>query len=290
METFQKTLEDFRNYLNLIGYSKSTLQKIPSCVSEFLEFVKADNLKKITPQEIRCFHDYLQSRPNKRREGGLSDMMIIQEIYALKLFFHFLLETGHINKNPMSNYFFKKNKPKERVVLKIDEIKCLFDVARNLEEVVILHLFYSCGLRRTEAVKLNCNDVHFREGIVYVREGKGNQSRAIPVTPKVAEDLKNYYFIEREKVIKRRRNPAAFVLNSSGCRMRGDTFYKRFKKLLEISQISKNISLHHLRHSIATHLLENKMGYELVKDFLGHRHFESTQIYTHISNQQIQEL
>ena len=290
MGNHQKTMSDFRNYLAVIGYGKSTLQMIPTCVNEFLEFTEVVNLKKIVSQDIISFHEYLQTRPNKRKHGGLSEMMIIHEMYALKLFFNYLLYTEQICKNPMSNLFFRKNHPNERITLEIDEVKSLFDVAGTMEEVAILHLFYSCGLRRNEAVKLNYSDVHFREKLLYVREGKGSKSRVIPITQKVADDFKNYFYIEREKVTNIKRNSTGFILNSSGRRMQGDTFYKRFKKLLSAAKITKNVSLHHLRHSIATHLLENGMGFEYVKDFLGHKNLESTQIYTHVNNHLIENL
>ena len=159
---------------------------------------------------------------------------------------------------------------------------------------VILHLFYSCGLRRTEAQLLNIRDVHFRDQLLYVREGKGNKRRVIPMTAKVTTDLENYYSSERINMkTKNVSDEPAFMLNRFGCRMSGESYGELLKTIIKkstISHLSTIISLHHLRHSIATHLLQGGMGMEYVRDFLGHRFLDTTLIYAKVNAAQIRLL
>jgi integrase/recombinase XerD len=277
-------LQDFTNYIYQIGYSKGTQYQIPHCVKELLEqLVKP--VQQIEQQDILLFYEYLQSRPLKRRTGALSEVMIHHYIFAIKVFFNWLEQTEQITENPMSSLTFTKPTYRPREPLSQDEINQLFKATTTAKETAILHLFYSCGLRRTEAENLNTNDIHFTKNLLYVREGKGAKRRVIPVTEKVAFCLEKYYLKERPKV-----NEAAFILNVNGNRMKGDQYNNILKKVLKRTAIKKEISLHHLRHSIATHLLENGLSIEFVRDFLGHSQLETTQLYTKVFNKQIQNL
>jgi integrase/recombinase XerD len=116
--------------------------------------------------------------------------------------------------------------------------------------------------------------------MLYVREGKGGKSRAVPMTEKISEELKAYCYQER----KSKPNELAFITNNWGTRTTGGKCNNVLKELQQRSGIEKDVSLHSLRHSIATHLLESGLSVEYVRDFLGHSYLESTQRYTHIKN------
>ena len=165
------------------------------------------------------------------------------------------------------------------------EINQLFENTITAKETAILHLFYSCGLRRTEAENLNTSDIHFSKNLLYVREGKGAKRRVIPMNEKVKKELENYYNNERTKI-----NEESFILNRTNERMRGDSYNRALKEIIKRSEIEKEITLHHLRHSIATHLLENGLSIEFVRDFLGHSHLEATQIYAKVRAKQLKNL
>lgn len=132
--------------------------------------------------------------------------------------------------------------------------------------------------RRTEAVRLNTRDIHFKHQLLYVREGKRAKRRAVPMPVKVSEALEAYYLEERTQV--NTKDTDAFMLNRTGTRMSGDSYNRRLKEIAARTAIRREISLHYLRHSIATHLLETGLPVEYVRDFLGHSHLEATQIYT----------
>jgi len=135
--------------------------------------------------------------------------------------------------------------------------------------------------------------VHFRTGLLYVREGKGAKRRVVPMSKQVQDDLKTYAYKERKALCPPtggKPGETAFLIGHTGMRMSGDRAGKILKELLEKAEINREITLHSLRHSIATHLLEAGLDVENVREFLGHSHLESTQIYTRISKQQLRKL
>jgi len=278
-------IKQYKTHLERLGYNKSSVSMLPACTKDFLEFTEKE-VDNINSTDITAYHEYLQERPNQRRTGGLSESYINHHIYALKLFFGWQQEQGNITENPISSLVFKSPTTKPREVLTSDEIKQLYEATETLKEKAILGIFYGCGLRRSEGEKLNLKDLHFRSGILYVREGKGSKRRAVPMSEKVNQDLENYALKERFA----KPDETAFISNRIGTRTSGNSYNNSLKKLLEKAGIEKEITLHCLRHSIATHLLESGLSVEYVRDFLGHKHLESTQIYTRVKNTQLWNL
>jgi integrase/recombinase XerD len=291
MEIIESYKSRFRQYLVQLGYSKSTTQMLPELVSDFLRHTSEPSLENINAQHIQRFYEWLEIRPHKNKLGGLSEQYINHHIYALRTFFNWLETTNQIEYNPISSMKFKSPKSKVREPLTREEIQQLFEATTDLKEIAILHLFYSCGLRRSEGEALNKQDVHVKQKLLYVRKGKGAKCRVVPMTEKVSRDLQNYLeaCLPSGMEIKA-HDHEAFILNKIGNRMSGDSYNKVLKQLIERTDITKETSLHHLRHSIATHLLESGLTVEYVRDFLGHAHLESTQIYTKVSKRQIQSL
>jgi integrase/recombinase XerD len=281
--------EEFKTHLERLGYSESSQNMLPTCVAEFLSKLEEKNiynLLEITPKHIHDHYEYLTQRPNKRRGGGLSSRMINHHIYAIKLFLNYQEQLGNIKENPISGLSFPSPENTEREILTTQEIKKLYEMAESFREKAIIGIFYGCGLRRSEGVALNLTDISFKSSLLYVREGKGNKRRVVPINEKVLQDFKNYRHYERFT----KGNETSLITNSKGTRTSGNSYNKTVKALVTKAGIEKELSLHNLRHSIATHLLENGLSVEYVRDFLGHKHLESTQIYTKISNKQIQEL
>ena len=260
---------------------------LPACIRDFLEYGQYSSIQQILPMDISMFYEWLHERPLKRGEGALSEMMISHYVYALKVFFSWQLETGGITINPVSVLRFKSPERSYREPLTVGEIQTLFAAAVTCREHAMLHLFYSCGLRRSEAVRLGLSDVHFRPRLLYVRSGKGDRRRVIPLTDRVAVSLEQYVLQERGRA---RYTGTAFMLNNMGRAMSGNNYVTLLKSLLRKAGLGKDISPHHLRHSIATHLLQSGMSMEYVRDFLGHRCLESTQIYARPGSHQLQAL
>lgn len=284
-------IQSFKTYLHQVGYSAGTVKMLPALVKEFIQHQQISDISYIEQEKVKSFYAYLQTRPLKLRSGALSEMMIGHYVYALKTFFAWAEVTGQTDYNPISGLRFKRPKQNTREPLSTEEIKQLFDAATTLKQIALLHLFYSCGLRRSEGETLNISDIHFKQQLLYVREGKGAKRRVVPMTEKVSAALEDYYLSERTgSTAKKVKDTEAFLLNNTGSRMKGDQLNKLLQQLKEKAALQKEITLHHLRHSIATHLLQSGMSMEYVRDFLGHSFLETTQIYAKPKAEQLRLL
>ena len=284
-------LSSFKNYLYQVGYSATTQYMLPACVQEFLEQQQITDISCIKQAKVKAFYGYLQHRPLKRRAGALSEMMISHYVYALKTFFTWAELTGQLDYNPISGLKFKRPQQHHREPLSKEAIQQLFAATSTLQQTALLHIFYSCGLRRSEGEALNIQDVQVKEQLLYVREGKGAKRRVVPLTVAVSADLEQYYLNERRACTAKKASDAnAFLLNRVGNRMTGDQCNRALKQLAAQAGLSAECSLHHLRHSIATHLLQGGMRLEQVRDFLGHRYLETTQLYAKPTTEQLKLL
>ena len=153
----------------------------------------------------------------------------------------------------------------------------------------ILSVYYGLGLRRSEGVVLDINDILSSNGTVYIRKGKFNKDRYVPMTISVFHDIEMYISQIRPlqvKDIKCSEEHALFI-SERGQRITGNAIYERLQFIAKNAGLKTPLSLHSLRHSIATHLLEAGMSLENISSFLGHKSLESTQIYTHLINKSI---
>lgn len=267
----QRTIYNFRKELQGLGYSKSVVNNYPKYAQSLLEYSK-ENPKKITDKHLKNYYEYLKTKPNQRRKGTISERHIYAQLSAVKLYFEYLERTGEIKRNP---YNLKVKQPirKERTVLTPEEITELYNACKSLQETIIIHLCYGCGLRRSEAEHLNTKDIDYEKKLLYIRKGKGKKRRVIPLTETIIIDFKQY----------REKESESFLLNKWNTRMTGNKIYETFKKILKRTELDQDYTLHNLRHSIATHLLENGMSIEMVRDFLGHSQLVTTQVYTRIN-------
>lgn len=273
-----ESIYNYRKELETLGYSQSIVNNYPKYVQSFLEFTH-ELLENISEDHIKNYFNYLQNRPNQRRQGKLSESYIHSQQHSIKCFFDYLERIDQIKQNPFT-LKLKSPKHQERIVLTQDEIQTLYQTAQTPVETIILHLCYGCGLRRSEVLNLNTKDIDLEKKLLYVRQGKNKKRRVMPLTESIIENFR-IYILETEDY-----NNDSFLINKKGYRMSGDTIYRIFKNLLKRTKdIEPNhYCLHSLRHSIATHLLENDMNVEMVRDFLGHSQLSTTQIYTRINN------
>jgi integrase/recombinase XerD len=291
-------LSDYKTYLYQLGYKKQVQKSMLRKIKEFLQYLASIDFKNIIQQDISDFFEYLEQRPlqirrHKNTIGTLQPSTIYGYATALKIFFAWLEETEQIYENPISSMVFKRPEQNIRQPLTQSQIQDLFNATENIKQRIILHLFYSCGLRRNEAVQLDIKDVQFNKCMLYVRNGKGSKRRAIPITKSVAKDFETYYQDKRKQYENKTCN--AFILNNYQTRMQGDSYSLIFRNLLKKAAIQVTVrgvepNLHHLRHSIATHLLENGLSIKYVQEFLGHIAIDTTQIYTKVNTNQLYQL
>ena len=292
---FRELLSDYTRHLERVGYNPFTIKMLPSFVREFFHQIEQTGIKsleEVTPEVINSHYRYLKERPCKGRPGTLSESVLHSHLWAVRILFSYLQAEGSIEVNPFSLLTFPSPKKQEREILTSKEIEKLYQACETSLDRAILGLFYGLGLRKSEAQALNMRDISFKSRFLYVRSGKGKRRRVVPVTGKVTEDLKNYYLQERIRMLRKSKDPdreKAFILNSNGERMLGQSFWRKLRYLVLKAGIENpgRITLHSLRHSIATHLLGSGLSVEQVRDFLGHTNIESTQVYLRINNKEL---
>jgi integrase/recombinase XerD len=293
----------FKNWLDTLGYNKTTVYNLPIHIREFLHYLESeniDNLKDLHPIHIINYYNRLKKRTNNQvKSGSLSNSYLNKHQQAIKLFCNYLRQSGRLTLAYPDLNTEKKEENKIEVLTQ-KEIKSLFEATRLLishpkyapleeRDKALLTILYFCGLRRTEAVSLNFEDVNLDTNIIHVKQGKGYKERLVPIHKNNIKYLENYMFDSRIKLTKNSQEKALFVTYLK-TRMSGQSMLIRLNKMQDISDNqslrTKNITLHTLRHSIATHLLQNGMDLEQISRFLGHSSLESTQIYTHLVEEQ----
>jgi site-specific recombinase XerD len=306
---FNYLIEGFTQWMQLIGYADTTASTLPVHVREFLHYIedqkRITHITQLKSRHVNDFVRHLKYRPNLHRGGALSASHVNKTLQAVNTFARYLNQTGkHVLDITIKRM---PSDVDERTVLTVQEIKKLYEAtftghgfnARALgqRDRAMIAIFYSCGLRKDEGTKLNISDVDLVRRTVFVRKGKGNKQRYVPIAGKACSDIEAYlqegrnWFLNDNRSLwhsrqgwkKQDTHDESFFLNLKGQRMKA--FYHVFLSLKERAGIEKEFSTHHLRHSIATHLLQGGMKIEEIAKFLGHSSLESTQIYTHIVQQ-----
>ncbi len=288
MEVNVVLLENFKKWLQTLGYAESTVYGSVNYIRDFFFYLKSieiKSLEQITKTTIKDYHNYLEKRKNKRQSGSLSQNYIISNINALKRFSRYLQIT---EKAVLEiDIQIKSGQIQKKTILSKLEIKSLYKSCENnnlgIRDRAMLDIYYGCGLRRSEGISLDVKDVLLRQKLIYIRKGKGYRERYVPITETVKEYFETYINVTRKELLNGKKEEA-LLISYRGKRMTGNGLLIRLNKLLEKATINKQVGLHTLRHSIATHLLQSGMSLEDVSRFLGHASLESTQIYTHLAN------
>lgn len=289
----------FKEWLDILGFVQATVYNLPTAVREFLYYLEQNNIHQINQvshEHIKNYYNYLISRSNERQGGALSTNYINSHFWALEKFFEFLHHKGTQNL-PEVNLKRLKIQTLEREVLTQEEIKELYTIVENQEiqtqkqealnyqDKVLLTIYYGCGLRRSEGININIDDINFDTRVLHVKKGKYNKQRLIPFNKTASKILQDWVFDYRTILTKDKTESKLFI-NRNGKPLTGGTLAERLQRIINQSENiklkEKNITLHSLRHSIATHLLANGMDIQKVQRFLGHSSLETTQIYTHL--------
>lgn len=294
-ELYQKEAKEYKDYLLLLGYADETCQSKYLYLKEFfswLEEIGIYQIHHITAVEIADFYEYIQNRKSTRTKKTLKQKSVYDIMRCVQQYLGYALHLGKIKINPAS--YLKFNYPNEevnRIIFSQDQMRELYKVTETEQEKAILNIAYGCGLRASEVSQLNKEDVRLTENLIIVQKGKNSKRRLVPINDTIKTALELFIFSIEPK-------QKELFINSKGTRMQAGTLNKQLKKIIKRTDFGKiftqaeltKIGMHTLRHSIATHLLENGMPLEQVQIFLGHSHIESTEIYTHINQNQINEL
>jgi integrase/recombinase XerD len=259
-------LEKLKNELKLRGFSPLTVRNYSFFVEKFLHSAKK-NATEINEDDAKTYLGGLFEDKSKNT--------IMLAAAALKFFY-----TQVLNKD-FSNVRIPKKEKRLPEVLTKDEVKKMIDSADNRKSKLIISMLYSSGLRVSELVNLKVNDLDFKENTGWVRKGKGSKDRLFSLSPQICEEIKEYL---------QDKNDSRNYVFSKDKPLTTRNIQKIIKGTRVRSSIQKKVTPHTLRHSFATHLLEQGTDIRLIQAMLGHSSLNTTQVYTHISSDQIKKV
>lgn len=276
-------IDEIKDYINYVYIEKKLSDNTKSAYEKdlkvFSEFLNNKSISKITTNDIK---DYI----NHLNDTNVKDKTIARKIVSLRTFFDYLMREKIISVNPCEKIESPKLKKTLPKTLNVEEIDKLlnFKATTPLEyrNKAMLELMYATGLRVSELVNLEVNDINIKDNYVKVF-GKGKKERIVPmadITTKIMDEYINNY---RSFLLKGYLTDKVF-LSSYGKGITRQGFFKILKKIANEQGIEKDFSPHTLRHSFATHLLEYGADLRSIGEMLGHENIKTTQIYTHLSN------
>ncbi len=295
--SYKALLEDFTNWLDILGFSATMQKNYPAQLCEFLYWLEQNGHTQITTiskEDVKSYYRYLQQRPNKTRGGGLSKAYLNAHQNSLKKFREYLKKHHH---KPFEMHIKREKKTDQLInYCTPSEIKALFNATNYSHQLprfrarnkALLVCLYSLGMRRNEVINLQLNDILWDKERVFVRKGKNYKERFVPINRYNLEILEDYVFDGRMDFNKASESEYVFVTQRSqkiSSFALGNDLQRIVKATHNTTLQTKNITPHSLRHSIATHFLQAGMPIEDIRQFLGHSSLESTQIYTHLAKQ-----
>lgn len=274
----QRHIDKFINYLKVEkNASNHTIINYSVDLEVFKNFIGDKDIGSIDHLALRRFLAELRTKNYSKRT-------IARKLASLRSLFRFLFREGYIKKNPITAISTPKLDKKLPVFLDTAKIDRLLaapsdkDLA-GLRDRALLETLYSSGLRVSELVGLDIDDVDFISGVIKVM-GKGAKERIVPIgEPALAAITKYMDKRGQEKI----RDDKAVFLNSRGTRMTDRSVRRILDTHIKACSIVEHISPHSLRHSFATHLLDRGADLRSVQELLGHMNLSTTQIYTHVT-------
>jgi integrase/recombinase XerD len=294
-KTYQEQLLEYKEQLQILGYNNTTCNLRYHTLKKFFSFLESlgiYELKQIKAHTIDQYYSHIQNKKSLNTGENLKHKTVQDYMRYIKNYLEYSREQGKIKTNPASHLEFKYIfESVERFIFSPSQIQELYLVSDSLEKA-ILNIGYGCALRVGEMEKINTQDIKLQDKKVIVQCGKNSKRRIVPITTKIKNELQN--FIQNHN----QENQNALFINTKNRPMREWTFNKMLKEMVVKTNFGKQlprhelnkISFHSLRHSIATHLLQNGMKLEQVQVFLGHNERQSTTIYTHVNQNQLNQL
>ena len=267
--------------------SNNTLQSYKRDITQYESYINEENLQylKVTKDDIK---KYLENLKNM----GKKSSTISRNIASIRSFYQYLVRTKKIKEDPTEGIQSPKVEKRVPSVLSSKEVELLLEQPKavdlkGIRDKAMLEFAYATGMRVTEIINLNLEDVNLKEG--YVSCTNANKQRNIPLGAISINALKEYIKKARPYLIKSEDEKSLFV-NINGKRLTRQGFWKIVKFYKEQAHIDKDITPHVLRHSFATHLLQNGADLKAIQVMLGHSDISSTQVYMQFQDEGLKNI
>jgi len=267
--------------------SENTLQSYRRDIVQYKKYIEANNIN-YTKVNTKDFKTYLQYLHDMNKKSST----ISRNLASIRLFYQFLLRNNKVKADPTEGIQSPKIEKRVPSILTSQEVSLLLEQPKNIDlkgirDKAMLEFAYATGMRVTEIISLNIEDVKLEEGYVVCKTG--SKERNIPLGKISLKALEEYIEDSRPILIKTESEKALFV-NINGRRLTRQGFWKIVKFYKEQAHITKEITPHVLRHSFATHLLQNGAELKAIQTMLGHSDISSTQVYMQFQDESIKNV
>ena len=281
-------IKAYENYLYKVKKaSDNTVSSYIRDTRQFSDWADANQVSLVSANQlnIRAYIDHLKAL-------GKSDATISRSMASLKNFYSYLASAGFVEDSPVIEIRVDRGEKKLPQILTNKEIELLLAQpacvdGKGYRDKAMLELMYATGIRVSELIELNLDDVNIEVGVIKCANAK--KGRVIPLYPAALKALKVYLKDVRKSMVSDPNEQALFV-NVTGLRMSRQGFWKILKHYQQTAGIEKEITPHTLRHSFAVHLLENGADIDSLQELMGHCDISSTQMYTQMVNQKLKSV
>lgn len=276
-------------FLNMLTseryYSPHTIKGYKRDCERFLNYITTKNITELQQVEPRHCLDYSA----KRHRLGIKGSSLQREMSAIRSLFQYLLKQSIVTRNPASAVKTPKAHKKLPNTLDADAMNQLLETTDKelstieLRDTAIFELIYSSGLRLSELLNSNLDDIDLLNKHITVT-GKGRKTRRLPIGSKAISAINNW--LEKRPLWLKEKTENAIFISQKGSRLSPRTIQSRLKKLAS-QKLGRHVHPHMLRHSFATHMLESSANLRAVQELLGHADISTTQVYTHLDFQHL---
>lgn len=285
-----ENLDKFLNYIQKQkNYSLNTIKNYKIDILEFKNYLDKEGINYLTVD-----YDFIKGYLMWLYERKLSRNSVARKLSSLRSFYKYLFNNDFIDQNPFRYVATPKKEKKLPKYLGIEELETLFntpDLSASLgqRDRLILEVLYATGVRASELVNIKLDDIDFYKKEIRIL-GKGNKERIVEFGDYCLEIIKMFINDGRQKILKKHNTTNCYlIINEHGKKLTTRGVEKIIDNIVKKASLKKHISPHMLRHTFATHLLNEGCDILTVQELLGHESLETTQIYTHVSNEKLRE-
>ena len=277
----ERSIGQFLRVLREQNASAHTIKAYAGDLDGFAGYVGPRDWKRIDHIVIRGFLSHLY-------EKGLGKTSVARVLAAVRSLYRWLAQEGIVEQNPAKLVSTPKIPKKLPRVPTIEEINSVFDgempdaSAFPARDRLLLELLYGCGIRNSELIGINLEDVRVSAEAILIR-GKGKKERYVPFGGAAAQALSGYLPVRQKLLADKRKNTAALLVNHRGGRLTTRSVGRIVKKIAVAKGLSPDVHPHTLRHAFGTHMLEEGADLRAIQELLGHERLSTTQRYTQLS-------
>ena len=282
-------IQAYENYLSKVKQaSNNTIASYMRDVRQYVHWLRIHAEREVIDADQQNIADYLSFMETEGRTAAT----VSRSLASLKNFYSYLVSSGFLEKTPVIEIRIQRGEKKLPQILTGREIELLLAQPvcvdpKGIRDKAMLEVMYATGIRVTELIDLDVDDVNIEQGIIKCTNAK--KARVIPLYPAALKALSVYLKEVRSAMVLTPAETALFV-NVNGVRMSRQGFWKILKHYQATAHIEKEITPHTLRHSFAVHLLENGADLGSLQELMGHSDISSTQMYTQMINQKLKSV